>query len=204
MRWVYLVTGVVLGALLLGGARFAFVQPPQGVHHHANFAVFVDGERLDLSGARYMEDVAACAADPNAVRPQDRAHLHNDEGGVVHVHHGGATWGHLFANLGFGFGDGHLILDDGRRFFDGEEGRTFELVVNGREVLELANRPIRSLDRVLVSIGPETLEEVMAQQFPRVPNDAAHFNEVSDPAGCAGAQAERSLAERLVSAFWAP
>ena len=62
MRWAFLVVGLILGVLSLGMARFAFVAPPPAVHHHANFAVFVDGQRLDLSGDRYMEDVTACAA----------------------------------------------------------------------------------------------------------------------------------------------
>jgi hypothetical protein len=202
MRWAYLAVGVLLGGVLLGAARFAFVPLPEGVHHHANFAVFVDGARLDLSGDRYMEDVAACAADPDAVRPQDRAHLHNNDPDVVHVHHGGATWGHLFTNLGFSLGDGHLILGDGRRLFDGEEGRSLVFVVNGRQVLEFANRPIRSGDRALVSVGWETPEQVLTDQYSRVASNATEFNELSDPAGCAGAQHEWSFTDRLRHAFW--
>jgi hypothetical protein len=204
MRWTYLLGGLVLGVLTLGLARLAFVPPPAAVHHHANFAVFVDGVRLDLSGDRYMEDVTACASDPAGVRPQDRAHLHNNDADVVHVHHAGATWGHLFANLGMGLGDGFLILDDGRRFFDGEDGRTLKFFVNGQQVLELQNRPIRSEDRVLISVGPESPDEAFSAQSGSVPSDAGHFNEVSDPAGCAGAMRELTLGQRLRNAFWGP
>jgi hypothetical protein len=202
MRWAFLLLGLVLGVLSLGMARFALVEPPPAVHHHANFAVFVDGQRLDLSGDRYMEDVTACAADPAGVRPQDRAHLHNNEPDVVHVHHAGATWGHLFANLGMGLGDRFLILDDGRRFFEGEEGRTLKFFVNGEQVLELQNRMIRSEDRVLISVGSEAPEEAVRTQYETVASNAGHFNEVSDPAGCAGAMRERTLGERLRDAFW--
>jgi hypothetical protein len=204
MRWAFLLTGVLLGVLLLGTARFAFVEPPPAVHHHANFAVFVDGQRLDLSGDRYMEDVSACAADPAGVRPQDRAHMHNNDADVVHVHHGGATWGHLFANLGMGLGDRFFILDDGRRFFDGEDGRTLKFFLNGEQVLELQNRMIRSEDRVLISVGPESPEDVLSTQFQQVSSNAGHFNEVSDPAGCAGAMRELTLGQKLRNAFWGP
>lgn len=202
MRWVYLLSGTLFGVLLLGAARFAFVHPPEAVHYHANLALFVDGQRFDLSGDRYMEDVAACAANPDAVRPQDRAHLHNNDHDVVHVHHGGATWGHLFTNLGFGLGDRYLILDDGRKLFDGEEGRTIKFFVNGMQVLELANRQIRSEDRVVVSIGAETADEVLATQVPQVASNAGEFNTISDPAGCAGAHRELTFGERLHHAFW--
>jgi hypothetical protein len=204
MRWAFLAVGMLMGGALLGAARFAFVPLPEGVHHHANFAVFVDGRRLDLAGDRYMEDVAACAADPDAVRPQDRVHLHNNEPDVVHVHHGGATWSHFFSNLGFSLGDDHLILDDGRRLFDGEENRSFKFFVNGRQVLEFGNRPIRSGDRALVSVGSESPDRVFAEQYPQVASHAAEFNEVSDPAGCAGAQREWSFEDRLRHAFWGP
>jgi len=202
MRAASLAVGILLGLLLLGGLRFAFVPPPQGVHYHANFAVFVDGDRVDLSADRFMEDVAACSADPDAVRPEDRVHLHGNDPDVVHVHHGGATWGHLFANLGMGLGEDYLILADGRRLFDGEEGRALAFVVNDLRVPDLHNRPIRSEDRVLVSVGPEPAEGTLERQFSEVASDAAEFNTTSDPAGCAGAHRELTLGQRLKHAFW--
>lgn len=204
MRWGTLFIGLIVGVLALGTARFLLVEPAPAVHYHANFALFVDGQRLDLTGGRYMEDVTACAADPAGIRPQDRAHLHNNDADVVHVHHGGATWGHLFANLGFGLGDSFLILDDGRRFFEGEEGRSIKFIVNGQQVLELQNRMIRSEDRVLVSVGPESPNQVLASQYPQVESNAGHFNEVSDPAGCAGAMRTLTLGEKIRNAFWGP
>lgn len=202
MRWVDVGAGVVLGVLGLGVARFVFVPPPEAVHHHANFAVFIDGERLDLSGDRYMQDVASCSSDPNGVLPEDRVHLHNNDMDVVHVHHAGATWGHLMANLGFGLGDGYLFTADGRRYFAGEEGRNITFIINGFQVPSVQNREIRSEDRLVVVVGPETPETVMSEYFPRVASSAAEFNETSDPAGCAGAHGPLSLRQRLKLAFW--
>ena len=202
MRPAALLLGAVFGVLLFVAARFLFLPPPPAVHYHANFAVFVDGQRLDLSGDRYMEDVAACAADPAGMRPQDRAHLHENNGDVVHVHHNAATWGALFLNLGFGLGDNYLILDDGRKLFDGEDGRTIKFFLNGEQVLEMANRTIRSEDRMLMSVGPETPEQAMATQYPQVHSDAGHFNVTQDPASCAGTMRKLTVGERLKRAFW--
>jgi hypothetical protein len=204
MRWASLLLGAVLGVLLFVAARFFFLPPPPSVHYHANFALFVDGQRVDLSGDRYMEEVGACAADPAGMRPQDRVHLHNNEANVVHVHHNAATWSALFTNLGFGLGDTYLILDDGRRFFDGEEGRTVKFFLNGEQVLEMANRTIRSEDRVLVSVGGESPEQALQTQFPAVMSNAGHFNTMQDPAGCAGSMRELTVGERIRRAFWVP
>ena len=41
--------GMALGAFGLGAARFLWVPPPEATHFHANWAIYVDGERLDLS-----------------------------------------------------------------------------------------------------------------------------------------------------------
>lgn len=202
MRWGAVGLGMVLGVLLLAGARFVAVDPPAAVHHHANWAVFIDGERLDLSGDRYMEDIASCAQDPDAVRPRDRVHMHENDMDVVHVHHAGATWGHLMTNLGFGLGEDYLITDDGRRLFAGEDGRSFTFIINGFQVPSVHNRTIASEDRLVIAIGPESPDEVEERYFPRVADNAAEYNETSDPAGCAGAHGPLSLGERLALAFW--
>ncbi|HWV58054.1 MAG TPA: hypothetical protein VNZ57_11445 [Longimicrobiales bacterium] len=192
--------GVLAGVLGLGAVRFIGVEPARPVHYHANFAVFVDGTRLDLTADRYMEDVAACSASED-ILPAQRVHLHNGDQDVVHVHHGGVTWGHLFQNLGFGLGEDYLYADDGRRWSaDGE--RTLKFIANGFEVATLHDRMIRPGDRVLVSFGPESMAEVVASQFPQVASNAPDFDVMNDPAGCAGASAAPTFLERLRAAFW--
>lgn len=191
--------GFVLGVLALALARFAFAGPPEPPHFHANWAVFVDGERLAFTGEEYMEDVAACAAGEH-VHPAGRVHMHNGEDRVVHVHHEGVTWGHLLENLGFDAGRDYLMLDGDRRWFAGE-GRTVKYIVNGFALDRIDPAEIHSGDRVLISFGPETLDQVLAEQFPQVPADAERYNVTQDPAGCAGAR-ETTMGERLRWAFW--
>lgn len=193
--------GIVAGVALLGLARLAAMpREHQAVHYHANWAIVIDGERLDLSGTRYMEDVAACSADPSHVRPEDRVHMHENDHDAVHVHAAGVTWGHLLANLGFGIGDDYLVTDGGVRL-EGGPGRTIKFVLDGRQVPSIRNRPIRSEDRLLVSYGPETADEVIRTQFPQVASTAARLNTLPDPASCSG-PAELTMGERLRRAFW--
>lgn len=194
-----LVVGALIGIVLLGAARFAFAPFQHHPHYHANFLVVVDGEPLDLSSSRYMEDASSCVGDEE-VLPAQRVHMHDGVGDVVHVHHDGVTWGHFFSVLGFTLGDDHLILDDDRRFFDGEGGR-LRFVVDGRALPTLHDQVVRPGDRVLVSWSEESMEDVLEEQFPLVPSDAPEYDERDDPAGCAG-PTRTTPTERLRRAFW--
>jgi hypothetical protein len=194
------VAGAIGGILLLSALRF-LAQPPaeHGVHYHANWAVFVEGARLDLTDDRYMEDVARCSVDPAQQRPQDRVHMHEGNDDIVHVHAPGVTWGHLLANLGFGVGDDYLEIDAGR--YTTTPDRTLKFIINGSPVRSIRNRPVGNEDRLLISYGPESVEEVVATQFPLVATSAPEFNTLPDPASCSG-HAEESFGERVRRAVW--
>ena len=194
-----LAVGAVLGALGWGLVRFALAPWPDPPHYHANWAVVVNGEELDFSADHYMQPVAACAA-ADIVLPVSRVHMHNNDDQVVHVHHAGVTWGHFLQNLGMAVGDDYLIVDANRRFF-AEGGRTLEFVVNGFVVSDIATRLIASGDRLLISYGPEGVEEVAGEQFSRVASNAEVYDERDDPAGCSGA-ADVGVMDRLQRAFW--
>lgn len=185
MKVLYVVLGVMLGVAGLAAVRMAFAPPAEPTHFHANFALYVDGERVDLSGNEYMEDVAVCAIG-ETVLPRARAHLHNNDPDVAHVHHEGVTWGHLFTNLDMGVGRTYVANRAGAILAEGG-GRTLKFVLNGRPQLEIHNELIRRGDRLLVSYGAESAAVVLRDQFPRVANDAREFDARNDPAGCAGA-----------------
>jgi hypothetical protein len=200
MRGVLLIlVGILTGIVLIGGVRFAMQAPPHLVHYHANWAVFVGGQRLDLTANRYMEDVFQCTVDPTQQRPEDRVHMHENNHDVVHVHATGVTWGHLLANLGFGIGDDYLHTDRDRFVASGEQ--TLKFVLNGARIGSIRNLAIEDQDRLLISFGNERMEEAMEMQFPLVGSDAGRYNLMQDPASCAGPH-EEGLGERVRRAFW--
>jgi hypothetical protein len=196
---VALVLGIVVGVVGLAGFRFATVHAPEPVHFHANFAVVVDGQRVDFSGDQFMEEIGACKAG-HQMSPTERVHLHDNNQDVVHVHHDGVTWGHFFANLRGGLGDDYLRLPDGRLLVPGD-GKTLKFILNGQGEYSVYNQPIRSTDRLLVSFGSETEREVVERQFPLVADNAAEYNQKPDPASCSGAAHEHGLWERVRHAF---
>jgi hypothetical protein len=146
-----------------------------------------------------MEEVAACRSDDRGILPEERVHMHENEHDVVHVHHEGATWGALLANLGMALGDDYLFLADGRRLF-ADEGHALVFVVGGLRVPSLHNRVVRSGDRVLISYTTDAAD-ALATELPQVADDAAEYNLRNDPAACAG-HGELSPLERLRRAFW--
>lgn len=64
--------------------------------------MYIGGEKIDFSADKYMEDIAGCSITGN-LSAKDRAHLHENNGETIHIHHDGVTWGHFFANIGFTF-----------------------------------------------------------------------------------------------------
>jgi hypothetical protein len=196
---LFTLAGFVLGVLALAAFRLAFAHPEPPIHYHANFAVFAEGERIDLSDDRYMQDVALCAEDVRIVPPPARVHLHNNNQDVVHVHHGGATWGHLMANLRFVLGDRVMVTRDGDVYLEGG-GRTLKFILNGRPQLSVYNETIRPGDRLLISFGPENEQEVLTAQFPVVASDAERYDGMRDPTGCGGPD-EPSLWTRIRHVF---
>jgi hypothetical protein len=203
MRAILLVLiGLVLGVVALAAVRWTVAPPPVPTHYHANWAVFVNGQRLDLSGPEHMEEVTACVPVGETILPTQRTHMHEGNHDVVHVHDDGVTWGHLMANLGFGLGDDFLVLGGGEGYVaDGTN--TLKYVADGQIVLPAYNRVIRSTERLLISYGPESVADAIATQFPQVASSAAEYNTRPDPAGCQGA-AELTLAQKLRYAFLGP
>jgi hypothetical protein len=208
-----LLLGLALGVLLLGLARLAAAPLNPTTHHHANWAIVVNGTRIDLSGDRFMEEISACNAGDEGIQPSQRIHMHENLQDVVHVHHQGATWGHLMTNLGLGLGDDFLFLDRGLvegidgvapdgRLTSGTDGGRLVFVVNGFVVPSLTNRVVASEDRALIAWTDGDVETVRTEWFESVANDAGEFNERMDPASCSGGHGDLPFLTRLRLAFW--
>jgi len=136
----------------------------QPIHEHADFAVFIRGERLDFSDDRFVstEDKEL----------SENVHIHNPRHTVVHIHRESTTWDEFFRSLGFQLNDPSLLgvtpettflkMPDGTTY-SASTTETFKFYVNGVKVDGIASYNISDLDRVLISFGSETEEEVLAQ-----------------------------------------
>jgi len=193
----YLCIIFLLGASFLGGYIYSglkFVPP----HFHANFAMYVDGERIDFSLDRYMEDVAGCSL-TGLMYPKDRAHLHENNPDTIHIHHEWVSWGHFFTNIGIIF-DSQFLSGGNGQVFEETEDKEITYILNGEKVKNPFNTLITSKDRLLVSYGSESREEI-DKQYESVSTNAGEFNSKYDPGSCGGTN-ESAIISLVSDLLW--
>lgn len=150
-----------------GGTR-----PP--THEHADFALVIRGEKVDFSDPRFISDTEGKELSENV-------HIHAPRFSVVHVHRTLTTWDEFFRSLGFTLTDPSFPGTTRERtcmeLLSGEKlcnsaTESWKFIANGVPVDGLANVYIGDLARVLFSYGPESIDEVMAKQWPGVTGEA--------------------------------
>lgn len=125
--------------------------PPGSAHEHADIKVYVDGRSVDFSQQKYL------------VR-SDYVHFEGGPGlgDVIHVHATDVTLGFLFDTLGITFNSTCLVLDTGTTSCNGG-GKTLKLYVNGERNTLFDDYEVNGFDKILITHGDETEEEIQAQ-----------------------------------------
>lgn len=183
-NFMFVGIGVLIGAILLIGARFITLKN-DAVHHHANFALYINGQQEKFEGPGYYEEVQACD-----VHDEDdahgRAHMHDSNNHLIHVHAHAVTWGAFFANLGYGLGTDSVETPKGV-FVDGAEDNKLTFILNGEKVNSIANTVIKSEDALLIDYGSEK-DGIKMERYKSIPKDAGQANSQKDPAACSGTE----------------
>lgn len=183
-RWFVGGSAFIIGAFLILAIRFATYQPEDQVHYHANFGVYINGQREKFEGPRYYEETEATSCTLEHVEsPAERAHMHGNVSDVVHVEDHLVTWGHFFQNLGWAIGDDYLKSSD--KIYSSDEQNKLTFILNGKKVNSVTNLIIEDLDRLIVDFG-NTAEQTLQEEFKAVPTTAQKYNVTPDPAGCSG------------------
>lgn len=144
----------------------------QAIHVHADFALFVDGKQWDFSSQLSTKDVE--------LHPY--VHFHPPRTTVLHVHRSGTTWDEALRALGFTLNDPSMLegtpadattltLPDGTKLTTAN-GKTFKFWLNGVRADGIGRIEIGDLDRLLVSYGSETEDQVRDQQLPKLTDQA--------------------------------
>jgi hypothetical protein len=185
--------GFILGITVLAGLHFIKTVQPHNAHYHANFAVYINGQRYDFSQSKYMEEVAGCNVSKD-VQPKQRAHMHNNVGDLVHVHDQGVTWGHFFTNIGWNVGKDYLVPDSGDILkTEGDLKLTYFL--NDAIVTNVSNVLIKSEDVLLINFSSES-DDVVRARFTDINRTAHEANSAHDPATC-GSAVDNSILSRI-------
>ena len=190
----FLILGLVLGALTILAIRFV-TYAPTGTHYHANFAVFINGERELFKGDKYYEETAAngCSINPVA-DPIERSHMHGGVNDVIHVHDQLVTWANFFENIKWGLGDAYLKTRDAIYTPDADKSLTF--ILNGKTVDSIAGSIIGDEDRLLISYGNANEAELQGQ-YDTVARTAHDVDIAKDPASCSAGDQVVTFEDRL-------
>src|SRR5688572_1817133 len=142
-------------------------------HVHADFALYIRGERFDFNRPEFI------TGDEQQV--SGNVHIHDPRYDVAHIHTTLTKWDEFFSSLGFSLTDPSFPGVSGSNVcmtllivvkLCNNDTDTWKFIANGVRVDGLSNVIICDLSRVLVVYGPETIEQVMADQFPQVTNQA--------------------------------
>jgi len=190
-----LILGFIIGTVMILGVRFVNYEAPEEVHYHANFAVFVDGERELFSNPLIYEEISSCKLETeDKMAPSERAHLHDKVNDLVHVHDEAVTWGNFFQNIDWNIGD--TYLDASGKVVINTDTSKVTYMLNGDVINSPTNKEISSKDILLVSYGSSTKEELQ-KQYDSIAVTAEKYNTTKDPASCSGGQDKNGLKARF-------
>lgn len=173
--------GFVGGFLWLAGMRF-FLAQPEEIHYHSNFAVYINGERELFELGTYYEEIQACTT-AYENNPKGRTHMHDRVNDVIHVHDARVTYGNFFENIGWGIGKDYLITLEDKYIPDATHKLTY--ILNGEEIDSVRTKVIDNMDKLLITYGTESDEEIM-KQYETVGDSAKEKNKYQDPSSCSG------------------
>ena len=148
--------------LIVGYASFTFVTtvvgapgspPGAGIlgdeHEHASVLVRIFGDKFDFAATTYQIK-------------SSWIHFEESDGNTVHRHSSGVTLNYLFESLGIGIDEDCYIFGDGRQFCTNED-YSLKYFINGDSVNSINDYVVQNDDRILISYGSETEEQVIAQ-----------------------------------------
>ena len=167
-----------LGWYIHAGSKYI---PP---HFHANFALYVDGERIDFTDEKFSEDIAGCSISGKQ-EPEDRVHLHERNQDTIHIHATWVSWWHFFSNNGIVFSWDYLSIPDDFWAQSWEYSGNMSFILNGKSIKNPFNRLINSQDKLLISYqtdGETDLDEL----YSTVSSNAWEYNAKYDPGSCWG------------------
>ena len=153
---------LVLIAVIAGYSSYVFVTmdanapgaPPGagklgGEHEHASLLVRIFGDKFDFSVPSYQIK-------------SSWIHFEESDGTTIHRHASGVTLGYLFDSINIGIDDQCYIFPDGRKFCTNED-YSLKYYINHKPVSNINDYIFEDGDRILISFGPETPEQLEQQ-----------------------------------------
>ena len=149
-------------AVIVGYSVYTFISQPLSApgtppgagalfdeHEHASILVRIFGDKFDFSGVAFQIK-------------NSWIHFEGGDGNTVHRHSSGVTSGYLFETLGIGLTAECFIFPDGREFCNNED-YSLKFFINHQPASGISNYVLNEGDKILISYGDETLEQLDEQ-----------------------------------------
>ena len=118
-------------------------------HEHASLLVRIFGDKFDFSVPSYQIK-------------SSWIHFEESDGTTIHRHASGVTLGFLFDSLNIGIDNECYIFPDGRQFCTNED-YSLKYYINHQPVNNIKDYIFEDGDRILISFGSETPEQIEEQ-----------------------------------------
>ena len=135
-------------------------------HIHADWKIYIDGKEFDwlpyadrherqMAGDQSVKDTSAFIHIHPAQSPEKA-------GDVLHMHATGVPLWIFFKSIGIDFSKDCITLENKDKFCN-DSNKKLKFFVNGKESNEFENYVFNDLDKILISYGDESEEEVKNQ-----------------------------------------
>ena len=91
-------------------------------------------------------------------------HFEDSDGTTIHRHSSGVTLGYLFDSMNIGIDNKCFVFPDGMQFCTNED-YSLKYYINHQSVSNISEYIFEDGDRILISFGPETPEQIEEQLF---------------------------------------
>lgn len=202
-KWFMGAAGFIVGIILILGIRFVTYSTPKSIHYHANFAVYINGQREQFKALNYYEEEAAASCSTSTAAatensPMSRVHMHDNVNDVVHVEDSRVSWGNFFTVLGWNIGNGYVATRDA--VYQASDQDKITYILNGKKVDNITNTIIGDQNKLLVNYGSQTADEIN-QEYKGIKNDALKADQSKDPASCGSHESSVTFKDRIKHMF---
>ena len=118
-------------------------------HEHTSILVRIFGDKFDFSGPAFQIK-------------SSWIHFEGQDGTTIHRHSSGVTLGYLFETLGINLSDECYVFPNGREFCANDD-YSLKFFINHQPVSSIYDYVINEDDRILISYGNESLEQIDEQ-----------------------------------------
>ena len=153
---------------------FSAVNPDPN-HTHADLAMWVEGQKIDLSAGKYMLDEES--ADPEK---ETNPHLHDGNGLVIHRHKSGQSIGEFLKAINITATEQCITLDSGTSACTQGEKR-WQMFVNGTQQPFDLSYVFNDLDQILLTYGAD--KKQVTTQLQSLSDDACLYSQTCPERG---------------------